>query len=294
MSGGRDVAIIGMSGRFPAAPDIETFWRNLCDGVEAVRPFDENELRADGVDPAAQGDPAFVNAGAPLDGIELFDAEFFGYSPREAETIDPQQRLFLECAWEALERAGHDPQSFAGRIGLFAGCAISTYLAQLYRSPRIVELTSPLQLLLGNDKDYLATRTAYKLGLVGPCLTVQTACSTGLVAVALARQALLDGQCELALAGAANIRVPQHTGYRFDPGGIYAPDGHCRVFDRDAAGTVFGNGVGVVVMRRLDEALADDDHVHAVLKGRRGDRSANHHVRRSARHGDASRRPDRG
>jgi acyl transferase domain-containing protein/acyl carrier protein len=267
VSGGRDVAIIGMSGRFPAAPDIDTFWRNLCDGVEAVRPFDENELRADGVDPAAQGDPAFVNAGAPLDGIELFDAEFFGYSPREAETIDPQQRLFLECAWEALERAGHDPQSFAGRIGLFAGCAISTYLAQLYRSPRIVELTSPLQLLLGNDKDYLATRTAYKLGLVGPCLTVQTACSTGLVAVALARQALLDGQCELALAGAANIRVPQHTGYRFDPGGIYAPDGHCRVFDRDAAGTVFGNGVGVVVMRRLDEALADEDHVHAVVKG---------------------------
>jgi acyl transferase domain-containing protein/acyl carrier protein len=267
VNAGRDVAVIGMSGRFPAAPDLATFWRNLCDGVEAVRQFDQDELRAAGIDPAAQADPAFVNAGAPLDGIELFDAEFFGYSPREAETIDPQQRLFLECAWEALEYAGHDPQSFAGRIGVFAGCAISTYLAQLYGSPRIASLAAPLQLLLGNDKDYLATRTAYKLGLVGPCLTVQTACSTGLVAAALARQALLDGQCELALAGAVNIRVPQHTGYRFDPGGIYAPNGHCRVFDRDAAGTVFGNGVGVVVLRRLEEALADGDHVHAVVKG---------------------------
>jgi acyl transferase domain-containing protein/acyl carrier protein len=263
----RDVAVIGMSGRFPAAPDLEAFWRNLREGVEAVRSFDDDEVRADGADPAAQSDPAFVNAGAPLDGIELFDADFFGYSPREAVTIDPQQRLFLECAWEALERAGHDPQSFAGRIGVFAGCAISTYLGQLYRSSRIVSLTAPLQLLLGNDKDYLATRTAYKLGLVGPCLTVQTACSTGLVAAALARQALLDGQCEMALAGAVNIRVPQHAGYRADPGGIYAPDGHCRVFDRDAAGTVFGNGVGVVVLRRLDEALSEGDHVHAVLKG---------------------------
>ena len=263
----RDVAVIGMSGRFPAAPDLETFWRNLCDGVEAVRPFDEDELRTAGVDAAAQADQAFVNAGAPLEGIELFDAQFFGYSPREAETLDPQQRLFLECAWEAFERAGHDPQAFEGRIGVFAGCAISTYLAQLYRSPRIVELTAPLQLLLGNDKDYLATRTGYKLGLVGPCLTVQTACSTGLVATALARQALLDGQCDIALAGAVNIRVPQHAGYRFDPGGIYSPDGHCRVFDRDAGGTVFGNGIGVVVLRRLKEALTDGDHVHAVLKG---------------------------
>ncbi len=147
---------------------MDAFWRNLCQGVEAVRAFDDDELRAAGVDAGAQADDAFVNAGAPLDGIDLFDADFFGYGPREAETIDPQQRLFLECAWEALEDAGHDPQSFPGCIGVFAGCAISTYLGQLYRNPRVASLAGPLQLLIGNDKDYLATRTAYKLGLVGP------------------------------------------------------------------------------------------------------------------------------
>ena len=266
-AGARDVAVIGMSGRFPAAPDLETFWSNIRGGVEAVTTFTPDELRAAGIGDAVLGDRDFVNAGAPLDGVELFDAAFFGYSPREAQTIDPQQRLFLECAWEALERAGYDPLASGGRVGLFAGCAISSYLSLIYANPEFVALTGPLPVLIGNDKDYIATRTAYKLNLSGPSITVQTACSTGLVAVVLARQALVDAQCELALAGAVNVRVPQRTGYRYDPGGIYSPDGHCRPFDARAAGTVFGNGVGVVVLKPLRKALADGDHIHAVVKG---------------------------
>src|SRR3954447_744501 len=193
----RDIAVIGMSGRFPGAPDIGAFWRNLCDGVESVSTFSDEQLRAAGVDAATSSDPAFVNAGAPLDGVDLFDAAFFGYSPREAETIDPQQRLFLECAWEAFEEAGYDPATVDGRVAVFAGCAISTYLGVLYSNPAFEALVGRLPILIGNDKDYLATRTAYKLDLTGPCVTVGTACSTGLVAAVMARQSLIDHQCDL-------------------------------------------------------------------------------------------------
>jgi acyl transferase domain-containing protein/acyl carrier protein len=261
-----DIAIVGMAGRFPGARNLREFWRNLRDGVESISFFSREEVLAAGVDPALADEPDYVRACGVLEGIDLFDAPFFGYTPREAEGIDPQQRLFLECCRHALEDAGCDPEQHDGITGVYGGCGMSTYYFQLYRNPEFVAQTGHFQLLIGNDKDYLSTRTSYKLNLKGPSLSVQTACSTSLVAVSLACEGLLNQHCDLALAGGVSIRVPQTTGYYYVPDGIYSPDGHCRAFDAGAQGTVFGHGVGVVALKRLGDAIAAGDRIRAVIR----------------------------
>jgi acyl transferase domain-containing protein/acyl carrier protein len=263
----KDIAIVGMSGRFPGARNIAEFWRNLREGVESISVFSAKELAASGVDPSSLENANFVPAGSVIEDTELFDAPFFGFSPREAESLDPQQRIFLECAWHALEDAGYDPETYPGLIGVYGGCAMSTYLYHLQSNPAFMALLGYLQVYIGNDKDYLTTHTSYKLNLKGPSFSVQTACSTSLLAVAVACDGLLSHQCDMALAGGVCVRVPQKTGYYFEPGGIFSPDGHCRVFDERAEGVVFGNGVGIVVLKRLADALADGDSIDAVVKG---------------------------
>lgn len=261
------IAIIGMAGRFPKARNIDEFWRNLCEGVEGVSFFSDEELAAAGVN-APKDDPSYVKARAVLEDADLFDAGFFGLNPREAEVLDPQHRVFLECAWEALESAGCDPAKFDGAIGVFAGMSMNTYLAQnLLRRPELVAQLNEHQVMLGNDKDFLPTRVSYKLNLRGPSLNIQTACSTSLVAVCVACQNLLNYECDLALAGAVSITFPQKRGYLFQEGGIASPDGHCRAFDAKAAGTVPGEGVGIVVLKRLEDAQSDGDTIYAVIKG---------------------------
>ena len=262
-----DVAIIGMSGRFPGAVGVEGFWSNLCAGVESIGRFSREQILECGISPTLLDDPRFVNAGGYLDEIELFDPGFFGLTPREGETIDPQHRLFLECAWEGLENAGYDPFRGDERIGVYAGSGSSTYARRLRAHPELTELLGHFQLSIGNDKDHLTTLVAYKLDLRGPAVSVQTTCSSSLVAVVLACQGLLTRQCDLALAGGASVVVPQSTGYVYQEGGILSPDGHCRAYDAQAQGAVGGNGVAVVVLRRLSDALAEGDLVHAVIRG---------------------------
>src|SRR5579864_1640896 len=261
------VAIIGMAGRFPGAKSVEEYWLNLCNGVESISSFTPEDLRAAGKDPSVVTNPDYVPRRGILDGVELFDAEFFGLSPREAEVTDPQQRVFLECAWQALELAGYDPDRFRGSIGVYAGTSLSEYLFYLYSNPELIRRAGSFQTVHGNDKDFLATRTSYKLNLRGPSVNINTACSTSLVAVAIACQSLLNGECDMALAGGVTISFPQITGYFFQEGSIMSPDGHCRAFDARAQGTVGGNGVGIVVLKRLEDAVADGDHVIAVIKG---------------------------
>lgn len=263
-----ELAVVGMAGRFPGAGDVEQLWANLCDGVESIVRFSADELGAAGAEPALTGHPGFVPAGAPLAGIECFDAAFFGIPPREAALMDPQHRLFLECAWHALEHAGYDPAACPGRVGIYAGAALSTYLlCNLYRGQSLVAAEDGLQLMLGNDKDFMVSRASYKLGLRGPSCVIQTACSTSLVAVHVACQALLGGEADVALAGGVSILLPQGQGYVFQEGSILAPDGRCRAFDAAARGTVVGNGIGLVVLKRLADARADGDTIHAVIKG---------------------------
>lgn len=262
------IAIIGMAGRFPGAPDVDTFWQNLRDGVEGITRFSKQEMVADGINPAMFNNPNHVPAGPVLQAVDQFDADFFDISPRQAELTDPQQRLFLECVWEALESAGCDPAAFDGAVGVYGGSTLNTYLLHnVYPALGYTNTVANLQTLIGNDKDYLATHVSYKLNLTGPSLTVQTACSTSLVAVHLACQSLLNGECDMALAGGVTVRVPQKAGYFYQDGGILSPDGHCRPFDADAEGTIFGSGVGVVVLKRLEDALADGDRIEAVIRG---------------------------
>ncbi|HEY9663719.1 MAG TPA: polyketide synthase, partial [Allocoleopsis sp.] len=261
------IAIIGLAGRFPGASTVEAFWHNLCHGIESIQVFSEAELLEAGVDPQLLAHPKFVKAGAPLDNIEYFDAAFFGFNPREAAVMDPQQRLFLECAWEALERAGYNTATYPGRIGTFAGMGWGSYfLNHIATNPDLLASMTGYQTLLGNEKDFISTRTSYLLNLTGPSITVQTACSTSLVATHLACQSLLSYQCDMALAGAAAMMLPQ-AGYLYESGGILSPDGHCRAFDAQAEGTVAGSGVGLVVLKRLEEALTDGDQIYAVIKG---------------------------
>ena len=262
------VAVTGMAGRFPGADDVAALWELLRSGNSGITHFDEDALRASGVDPEISSRPEYVAAKGVVSQADYFDAEFFGLSPREAEIMDPQIRLFLECAWHACEDAGIDPQNFDGRIGLFAGANQSTYLlANLIHRPDLVSQVGELAVKLGNDKDALATWTAYKLDLRGPVVAVQTACSTSLTAVHLACQALLDRDCDLALAGGVGVGFPLPEGYLYQEGGILSPDGHCRPFDARARGTVPGTGAGLVVLRRLEEAQEGGDTIRAVLLG---------------------------
>ena len=264
-----EVAVIGYAGRFPGAGDVGGYWDNLRGGVESIRSFSAAELASVGVSAAALRDPDYVRVGAPLAHLDGFDAGFFGISPREAAIMDPQQRFFMECAWEALEHAGYAPGTFAGSTGVFAGSGPNSYLinnllsdAELVRKDGIFLLRHT-----GNDKDVLATRVSYQMDLHGPSLNVQTACSTSLVAVHLACQSLLHLDCDLALAGAVSIEIPHAIGYQYRQNEIQSHDGHCRSFDANATGTVFGSGIGVVVLKRLPEALAAGDTIHAVIKG---------------------------
>ncbi|MFD2176705.1 hybrid non-ribosomal peptide synthetase/type I polyketide synthase [Veronia pacifica] len=260
------IAIIGMAGRFPQANDIDEFWRNLVDGVESINTFSADELRESGFDESDIQRENFIGAAAILDDIDMFDADFFQCTAYEATMLDPQQRFFLQCCWHALEHGGYRPD-VAGDVGVFAGAGISTYL--LAAAPKTTGggLTKLLQLLMGNDKDYLASRVSYKLDLTGPSICVQSACSTSLLAVHTAAQSLLNGECRMALAGGVDISVPQKMGYEYQEGMIFSPDGHCRAFDADAKGTVAGNGAGVVLLKRLDDALKDGDNIMAVIRG---------------------------
>lgn len=267
-SGQEDIAIIGIAGRFPGSPDLQTFWQHLCAGDEMITRFSDEELKAAGVPESLLHNPAYVKAGAVLENADLFAASFFGFNAREAEMMDPQQRIFLECAWEALENAACDPERYPGEIGVFAGASMNTYLFfNLSSNMDLIHQVGEYQTMLGNDKDFLATRVSYKLNLKGPGVTVQTACSTSLVAVHLACRSLIDQECDIALAGGVAIRFPQPAGYLYQEGGILSPDGHCRAFSQEAQGTVPGSGVGAVVLKPLAQAIADGDHIYAVIKG---------------------------
>ncbi|HKE58548.1 MAG TPA: amino acid adenylation domain-containing protein [Pyrinomonadaceae bacterium] len=262
------IAIIGMAGKFPGAKNIDQLWQNLRAGVESIRSFSDDELRAAGISEDELANPAYVKAGSVLEDADLFDAQFFGFNPREAEVTDPQHRLFLECAHQALESSGYNPAAFAGLIGVFAGATPSTYLYHnIYSNQHLVSSVGAYQIGMSNDKDFVPTRVSYKLNLRGPSVNVQSACSTSLVAVHLACQSLLRGECQIALAGGVTVNFPQPAGYWYQEEGIRSPDGHCRTFDAQAQGTVGGSGVGVVVLKKLAAALRDGDHIRAVIRG---------------------------
>ncbi len=266
------IAIVGMSGRFPGARDVEQFWQNLTQGVESISRFDEAELEYSLRSPAE--DQKMIRARGILEDTDLFDADFFGMYPKEAQLIDPQHRLFLECAWEALESSGHAPESYPGLIGVYAGLSMNTYLLHNLCTDRAFAAgfsanyqVGEYQTMLGNDKDFMPTRVSYKLNLRGPSMTVQCACSTSLVAVCQACTSLLTYQCDMALAGGVSITFPQKRDYRYQEEGLASADGTCRTFDADACGTVFGHGVAVVLLKRLSDAIADGDSILAVIKG---------------------------
>jgi acyl transferase domain-containing protein/NADPH:quinone reductase-like Zn-dependent oxidoreductase/NAD(P)-dependent dehydrogenase (short-subunit alcohol dehydrogenase family)/acyl carrier protein/protein-L-isoaspartate O-methyltransferase len=262
------VAIIAMSGRFPGAPDVETLWRNVRDGVESISRFSPAELFQSGVEPKLIENPSYVPAVAVLSGVDQFDAQFFHFTAREAECTDPQHRLLLECAWETLEQAGYPEEGSGVRTGVYVGAGPSSYWAtNLAPNLDLVSSVDEVQLLVGNGNDYAATRISYKLNLTGPSLTIGTACSTSLVAVHLACTSLLDFHCDIALAGGVSIQGPTCKGYVYQEGGIMSPDGHCRPFDAKAAGTVAGSGVAMVALRRLEDALEAGDTIHAIILG---------------------------
>jgi amino acid adenylation domain-containing protein len=263
----RAVAIIGMAGRFPGASSVEELWANLCGGVESIAFFSREELLAGGIAPAEVDHPLYVPAGGTLAGADLFDADFFGFTPREAEVLDPQHRLFLECAWEALENAGYRPDACPGEVGVYAGSNLNTYLVSLLSDPGLAARLHELQTTLLADKDFLPTRVSYLFNLTGPSVAVQTACSTSLAAVHVACRALRAGECTMALAGGAAVGAPLKAGYLYQEGGAFSPDGHCRAFDAKAAGIVSGQGVGVVVLKTLAAALAAGDSIVAVIRG---------------------------
>ena len=275
----KDIAVIGMSCRFPGADDIDTFWKNLAAGVESITFFDDKELIKSGFSRDVFDRPDYVKASPLISDARGFDAEFFGYSARDAELMDPQQRLFLECAWEAFEVAGYDPTTYPGVTGVYAGAAMNTYLLNNVLPNRgmldsqddlnvaTLDSMGGFMLMVANDKDYLTTRVSYKLNLGGPSINVQTACSTGLVTVHMACQSLLAGETDLFLTGGASVQSPEHAGHLYQPGMIVTPDGHVRSFDAEARGTIFGSGVGAILLKRLDDAVRDGDHIFAVVKG---------------------------
>jgi acyl transferase domain-containing protein/glutamate-1-semialdehyde aminotransferase len=261
------VAIIGMVGKFPGADSVDELWQNLCAGVESISFFNDEDLDPS-VDPQLLQDPSYVKARGTISGGESFDAAFFGINPREAESIDPQARIFLELVAAALENAGYNPDTFDGSIGLYAGCSQNTYFAKhICGRQDIIDRIGELQTMIASEKDYLTTRASYKLNLKGPSMAMSTSCSSSLVAVGQAVQALTSYQCDLAISGAVSMATPQPTGYLYQEGGIFSADGHCRPFDVQAQGTVFSNGAGLVVLKRLEDAVVDGDRIYAVIRG---------------------------
>ena len=261
------IAIVAMAGRFPGAGNVESFWENLCAGKETITHFRDDQLDPS-VPAALRDDPAYVKSRGVIDGLEMFDAAFFGIPPKEAELMDPQQRIFMEICWECLERAGYVPDACPGPVGVFAGMYNATYFQRHVSGyPEKIALLGEFQVMLDNEKDYIATRTANRLNLTGPAVSVHTACSTSLVAIAQAVASLRHGQCDMALAGGASVTCPPNSGYLYQDGAMLSPDGHTRSFDAQAEGTVFSDGAAVVLLKRLDEAIADGDQVFAVIRG---------------------------
>ncbi len=263
-----DIAIIGLSCKFPGANNVSEFWHNLQSGTESSTAFSDDELQAAGVLPAKLQNPNYVKANNIIPDVDMFDAGFFGISKKEAEIIDPQQRLFLEHAYLTLENAGYDSLTYEGLIGVYAGIGMNTYILNNLRD-RYQQASSieHYRLMLANDKDFLPTRISYKLDLKGPSLLINTACSTSLVVVHMACLSLLNGECDMALAGCAAIRFPQVAGYEYQEEMIFSPDGHCRAFDSDAQGTILGDGLGVILLKRLEDAIADRDTIHCLIRG---------------------------
>lgn len=264
------IAVVGMAGRFPGAQDLDDFWRQVAEGVEVLEEYTDADLDAAGVSAEQRNHAGYVRRGTHLDRSEDFDAAFFGYAPREAQVLDPQHRVFLECAAEALEHGGYaaGTAGLPESVGVYAGTSMNTYLSgRIARNPALAAAVGGYQLMLANDKDFLCTRVSYKLGLKGPSMSVQTACSTSLVAVQVACRALQRGECDMALAGGVSIMFPERGGYLYQEGMILSPDGCCRPFDEKAKGTRGSAGAGVVLLKRLDQALADGDTVHAVIRG---------------------------
>ena len=269
------IAIIGMAGRFPGADNLNQYWSNLINGVEGIRHFSDAELRD--LEPdfeTIKDDPDYIRAAGVMNDVDKFDANFFGIKPRQAKALDPQHRVWLETAWESLENAGIAPSKYDGAIGVFTGSYINSYLFYNLSPDRdsiegFVRLQSLDSFLnkISNEKDYLPTRTAYHLDLRGPAINVQTACSTSLVAIAQACSSLLNYESDVCLAGGVAIFLPQERGYFYNEGGMLSSDGHCRPFSDGASGTVFGSGVGCVVLKRLEDALEDNDNVLAVIRG---------------------------
>lgn len=264
---GFGIAVVGLAGRFPGAASAQEFWANVCHGTETIAHFSEAELLDAGIAPRLVEDGGYVRAWGVVADAERFDAAFFGYSPREARTIDPQQRAFLECAWSALEHAGYRPDTFPGAIGVYAGASANGSAGTPAPPDDAAAFAEAYETAISRSADALAPRVSYKLDLRGPSVVVQTYCSTSLVAVHMACRALRAGDCDMALAGGTSIRYPRAGGYHYTEGGIFSPDGHCRAFDAGARGTVGGDGVGIVVLKRLEDAVADGDTIHAVIAG---------------------------
>ena len=268
------IAVVGMAARLPGANTLSAFWDNLRRGEESIVTLAEDDLLAEGIPEKSLANHAYVRRAALVDGIDEFDADFFGFTPQVARSTDPQHRLFLQTAFHAIEDAGYDPAEIEGSVGVYATSTTSGYLLHNIMSnydPNVVMgqgiTFDMVNLSLQNDKDYLATKLAYALNLRGPALSVQTACSSALVAVHLACQSILNGECEMALAGGASLRIPHHVGYWYAPGSMVSPTGHCRPFDARSDGTIFGSGVGVVVLKALQDAVDDGDRIHAVIRG---------------------------
>jgi phthiocerol/phenolphthiocerol synthesis type-I polyketide synthase E len=268
------IAVIGMAGRFPGAGSVSAFWDNLRRGEESIATLSPEALSAAGIADDVLANPAYVRRAPLLDGVDEFDADYFGFTPQAARTTDPQHRLFLQCAWQALEDAGCDPAEFDGSIGVYGSSSASGYLMYNLLSHRNLNTVigqganiDLISLSFQNDKDFLATRVSHQFDLRGPSISVQTACSSSLVAVHLACQSLLNGECDIALAGGVSIRIPHNVGYWYEPGSIVSAAGHCRPFDVRADGTVFGSGLAVVVLKPLQAAVDDGDHIHAVIRG---------------------------
>src|SRR5690606_14729206 len=261
------IAVVAMAGRFPGAADGEAFWQNLCEGRDTITHFDADTLDP-AVPPAERANPDYVPARGVINDVDLFDAAFFGIGPREAELMDPQQRIFLELCWECLERGGHAPGGARGPVGIFAGMYNATYFQRhVSRHPELIDKVGAFQVMLGNEKDYIATRVAHKLNLTGPAISVHTGCSTSLVAICQAVDSLRAGRCDMALAGGASVTCPPNSGYVYQEGSMLSPDGRTRTFDAGAKGTVFSDGAAVVLLKRLPDALADGDEVIALIRG---------------------------
>jgi amino acid adenylation domain-containing protein len=261
------IAIIAMTGRFPGAASVEALWENLCAGKESITFFRDDEIDSS-IPPALRNDADYVKARGVIDDVEMFDAAFFGISPKEAELMDPQQRIFMELCWECLERGGYSPDTCPGPVGVFGGMYNATYFQKhVSRYPDRINALGEFQVMLANEKDYITTRVANRLNLTGPAVSVHTACSTSLVAIAQAMINLRSGQCDMALAGGASITCPPRSGYLYQDGAMLSPDGHTRTFDANARGTVFSDGAAVVLLKRLSDAIADRDPIYAVIKG---------------------------